>query len=887
MSRSRDTWGSLGAPTAASELNEGSCAWAVPLTELVAELKSDLKSGLSAAEAKRRHEQFGPNVIRQAAGRTWVVVFLAQFANLMVALLVAAAIISGIIGEWTDALLICLIVIGNAITGFSQEWTAERAIESLRRLTEPSARVCRNGSWHEVPAVQLVSGDLIEIVTGDMIPADARVVDTADLETSEASLTGESTPIEKSVEPVAAELPVPDRACVVYSGTSVVSGHGRAIVTAIGSQTELGRIAELLSTARPAQTPLQQRLDAFSRQMTIGIVIGAIVMFVIGYERHGLGQMLLTSVGLAVAAMPEGLPAVITIGLAIGAKRMTGRNAIVRRLTAVETLGSVNVICTDKTGTLTQNRMTVSHVEASSSHPDARRDLLHASIHCSDAKLDADGKVLGSPTESAFLSHAIHDGLDVDTVRKELERVDESPFTSDRKRMATLHRSANGDHVLFVKGAVERVIPCCKSLAETPDSMLYDSVLQRAHDISGRGERVLAFARRVWAKEQPRPEPQDWDHSLEYLGLIALSDPIRPEVPEAIDRCRSAGIRPILITGDHPETARAIAEQIGIWQPGDIVLTGPDLEKFSDEQLRQQAGKTSVYARVSPEHKLRIVKGHQALGAVTSMTGDGVNDAPALKQADIGVAMGQNGTDVAKDASAMVLADDNFASIVAAVEEGRAVYDNIRKSIVYLIAGNAAEVLILFVALILGLPLPLFPIQILWINLVTDGVPALAMAFEPPEADVMKRTPRARTENLLGRGWGWGILFVGCTVAISLLGLFHSLLPADRADVGQVKYAQTAVFMTLALAELFYAFSTRDLSGPANFPGLWKNKSLVIAILLGTLLQFVVCYVTPLQPIFHTTSLSLRDLAICLGVSLTGFLAMEFWKLCSRSWLKQ
>lgn len=851
-------------------------AWSWPIDQVAASLSSDRSTGLTAAEAQRRHAADGPNSIQQRGQRSWTQVLFSQFANVMVLLLAAAAIISLAIGEWTDAILIGIIVIANAIVGFTQEWSAERAVEALRQMAEPTARVCRDGAWQQHPAVELVRGDLIELSTGTLVPADARLIDCVELETSEAALTGESHPVTKQASPQPVETGLSDRHCMVFSGTSVVNGHGRALVTQIGSQTELGRIAELLESAQPAPTPLQQRLDALSRKLSLVIVGTAVVMFAIGFQRHGLGPMLLMAVGLAVAALPEGLPAVITIGLAIGAKRMAQRKAIIRRLTAVETLGSVNVICTDKTGTLTQNQMSVSEVKPATDEPLVRETLLHAAVLCNDAVVQSDGTVLGSPTERAFVVYAQDEDVDVGHQRDRHPRTAELPFSSERKRMSTLHRVAEG-HVLYVKGALERVLPSCNRLAGTDQPVPEGTWRELAEHFAGQGQRVLAFARRVWDGRDP-PETSEWDHSLEFLGLVAITDPVRPEVPEAIARCQSAGILPVLITGDHPETARSISEQIGIWKPGQSVLTGPDVDRMSDDELQQAVATTTVYARVAPEHKLRIVRSHQAMGSVTSMTGDGVNDAPALKQADIGVAMGQNGTEVAKESSAMILSDDNFATIVAAVEEGRAVFDNIRKSIAYLFAGNSAEVLLLFGAVLIGLPLPLIPIQILWINLVTDGLPALALAFEPPEANVMRRAPRGRQEGLFGHGLGWGVLVVGSSVAIALMLLFRSVLAAHpNSDAGLLR-AQTAVFMALGLAELFYATSARDLSRALDPVGFFRNRWLVGAVAVGGLLQFSVCYLPILQPVFHTVSLSLQELLLCAGVGLTGVVVLEAWK---------
>jgi len=851
--------------------------WALSGEEVEHALATDRSRGLTQTEAESRLGQVGENAIAHQAPQTWFRVLLLQFANVMVLLLTGAAIISLLIGEWTDAILIGLIVIANAIVGFSQEWTAERAVEALRRMAEPVARLCRGGRWKRTPAVQLVPGDLIELVTGDLVPADARLIEVVELETSEASLTGEAVPIPKRVEPVDAEAGLPDRPCMVYAGTSVVAGHGRAIVTQTGGRSELGRIAALLGQAQPSPTPLQQRLDALSRRLSAVIILIAVVLFLVGFQRHGLGRMLLMSVGLAVAALPEGLPAVITIGLAIGAKRMARRNAIIRRLTAVETLGSVNVICTDKTGTVTQNEMTVSEIRPATDDPQVRAALLQGSVLCNDAVVESDGDVVGSPTERAFLVFARDADVDIDAERQAHPRTAEVPFTSERKRMATLHRGTNGSHVLYVKGAIERVLPGCERLAGTETPVPESEWMDIAQTYAGQGQRVLALARRVWDGDAGA-DPGQWEQSLEYLGLVAITDPVRTEVPDAIAQCQSAGILPVLITGDHPETARAISEQIGIWKPGQHLLTGPEVDAMSDDELQEAVADTTVYARVAPEHKLRIVRCHQARGAVTSMTGDGVNDAPALKQADIGVAMGQNGTEVAKESSAMILSDDNFATIVAAVEEGRAVFDNIRKSIAYLFAGNAAEVILLLSAVLLGLPLPLLPIQILWINLVTDGLPALALAFEPPEADVMRRAPRRREEGLFSRGLGWAVLIVGTVVALSLLLLFRAFLPTQSESVQSLEHAQTAVFMTLGLAELFYALAARDLSRALDPRGIFRNRWLVAAVLAGGLLQFAVCYLPPLQSVFHTTSLSLRELGVCAAVALVGVFTLEAWK---------
>eukprot|EP00913_Durusdinium_trenchii_P028438 g26666.t1 len=833
--------------------------WSRSVSDVAEALHSDIEGGLNQSEAEARLETCGPNRLAESTSRSPLRVFLGQFADLMIGLLVAAAVISGLIGEWADTALIGLIVLANAVIGFVQEWRAEQAVAALKSLTQPQARVRRGGTIHDVAAEDVVPGDVVELSAGDFVPADARVVEESELEIDEAALTGESLPVEKSINLVEAGVPLPDRVCMVYSGTAVVGGTGRAIVTATGMSTELGNIAELLTTAEDVQTPLQQRLSVLSRRLALIVIGVCILIFAAGvlredssaWDRSLLTTMLLTAVSLAVAAIPEGLPAVITVTLALGSQRMTKRHAIVRRLSAVETLGSVNVICTDKTGTLTQNRMEVADVVPAGESDDAEQQLLTAVALCNDAEIDSKGEVSGSATESALYQAVIDAGHDATAIRADHPRVDEIPFSSERKRMSTLHAEPDGSHRLYVKGAVERILQLCNN----DDPQFH----QRAEELAGQGRRVLAFADRDFDGNSLSSD--EVETGLRFLGVVGIVDPPRPEAKEAIARCRSAGIRPVMITGDHPGTAKAIASELELWQPGDDIVSGTELDAMSEDDLSQKSKTASVYARVSPEHKLKIVRAHQSHGSVTSMTGDGVNDAPALKQADIGVAMGITGTDVAKESAEMVLADDNFATIVAAVEEGRVVYDNIRKFVAYMLTANAGEVLVLFLGIVWGLPIPLLPVHILWINLVTDGLPALALGFEPAEPDIMKRAPRPREESLFGDGLGWRILSIGSLMAIFCFAAYWWCEPTNTPEGAEnLERSRTILFVALSLSQLFYVLAVRSSSELFFEAGLWSNYRLTGAVVIGIVLQMAVVYVPFMQPFFHTTGLDASDL---------------------------
>lgn len=860
--------------------------WALTADETAARLGTNADTGLSDAEVQVRLQAHGPNRIETQQTRTRWKVFASQFADLMIGLLAAAAVVSAVVGDLSDAILIAIIVLANTVIGYVQEWRAEQAVEALRHLTQPHAKARRNGRIVDIDATEVVPGDVIELAAGDIVSADARIHSAVDLEVVESTLTGESLPVEKSIESQPPAAAIADRRSMLHAGTFVARGRARAVVTATGMSTELGHIAGLLKRADAGQTPLQQRLTSLSRRLAIIVGIVCVAMFAAGvlrerpqnWDQRLISSMLLTAVSLAVAAIPEGLPAVITVALAIGSQHMARRRAIVRRLSAVETLGSVDVICTDKTGTLTQNRMSAEDVVPASDEPQALRDLLTAAVLCSDAQLGADNKSVGSPTELALLQAAAERGIDVTQLRSQWARLAEIPFDSDRKRMTTLHRGPDNQRTLFVKGAAEAIL---LRLDESPEEA--ETWRTRVSEFAGRGRRVIAVASRPWDSDELPPEPDFGESSLRLLGLFGIVDPVRPEAAAAIASCRSAGIRPVMITGDHPDTAQAIAEEIDLRRSDEELLTGPEIEKLSDHELVERVPHVAVYARVSPEHKLRIVTAWQKRGSIAAMTGDGVNDAPALRQADIGVAMGITGSDVSKEAAVMILADDNFATIVAAVEEGRIVYDNIRKFVAYLLTTNTGEVLALFGAVVLGLPLPLLPVHILWINLVTDGLPALALGFEPAEPGLMRRSPRRRDESLFSGGMGWGIAVLGILMATACILLFWSYLPApgDPDHSSKLAYARTMVFVTLALFQLFHVMAIRS-SEPFYRVNLWSNYRLTLAVLFGAALQFAVVFVPQLQSYFHTVRLSARDCGIAIAVSSLVFIAIEIWKQLHR-----
>ncbi len=873
---------------------ETAIAWhLLSAPETAERLGSAPNAGLPTSEAVRRLTVHGRNEIREQARRGAWRMLLAQFTDFMILLLIVAAVISGIIGEPEDAAAIVAIVILNAIVGFVQEYRAEKALQALKQLAALKAKVVRDGYAATVPANELVPGDLVLLEAGSVVPADVRIVEAAQLRIEEAALTGESQPVEKRTRELAeSDVPLGDRINMAYSGTVVTYGRGRSFVVATGMDTELGRIARLLATTEEVRTPLQKRLGRFGRQLSLAAIAICGVVFLLGILRgESAVLMFLTAVSLAVAAVPEALPAVITIALALGAQRMVKKNALIRRLPAVETLGSVTYICSDKTGTLTQNKM---HADAffvdGQTHaalPESAQlqhepwaSFVLALALSNDASRDPKGDVLGDPTEIALYNAARDAGRDKETLEKEAPRIAELPFDSERKSMTTFHHLRKTDRVVaFTKGAPERVVErCATSLRATGRAPIdAPSLIEQAERMAGNGLRVLAIARREWPAVPGDLTPATVERELTFVGFVGLIDPPRPEVERAVAQCREAGMTAVMITGDHPLTARAIAIRLGIAdEDDDRLITGRELGQLSDQEFAVRAADLRVYARVNPEQKIRIVRALQSRGEFVAMTGDGVNDAPALKSADIGVAMGKIGTDVAREASHMVLLDDNFASIVAAVGEGRRIYENIRKFIKFVLAGNTGEIVTLLVAPILGLPIPLLPIQILWVNLITDGLPGLALAVEPEEKDIMRRPPRGSGESLFAGGVGPHIVWAGLLIG----GL--SIFTQAWAIAADSPHWQTMVFTSLTFAQLFHIMAIRSSRESLFTQGLASNLPLLGAVLLGAALQLAVVYIPAANEIMKTQPLTGGELALCVLLPGTVFVAVEIEKWLTR-----
>jgi P-type Ca2+ transporter type 2C len=855
---------------------------AMTAAAVAATLRSDPANGLTSAEVAHRLAEDGPNEIREAAGRSLVAMVVEQFTDSMILVLVAAAVVSGLIGDVEDTLVILAIVVLNGIIGFVQDLRAERAIAALKRLAALKATVVRDGEPHSIPAAEIVPGDVVLLEAGSSVPADLRLIEAARLKVSEAALTGEAAPVDKRPEPLDdPAIALADRADMAFKGTTVTYGRGRGIAVATGMATELGRIAGLMATIPASQTPLQRRLARFGRQLAIAVLAICAIVFAFGLLRgEPMLLMLLTALSLAVAAIPEAMPAVVTVMLALGARAMARRNALVRRLPAVETLGSVSYICTDKTGTLTLNEMrAVETYVAGARGPAAALDpddptvgrLIDAVALCNDAGRGDEGDIVGDPTEAALWHLAAEHGRDKERLEQAAPRVMELPFDSDRKRMTTFHRTRDG-FIAYTKGAPEAVIPRCRDLERAG----HDKLLAVAEAMAGEGLRVLAVGGRRWDTLPEDGDPEASEQSLTFFGLVGLLDPPRPEAKAAVDTCRSAGITPVMITGDHPVTARAIAAALGMLGSDDIVTSGAELRQLPDAELAEQIDRTRVYARVDPEQKIRIVAAVQARGRFVAMTGDGVNDAPALARADIGIAMGRTGTDVAREAAALVLLDDNFATIVAAVAEGRRIFDNIRKFVSYMLTCNAAEIWTIFLAPFFGLPIPLLPIQILWINLITDGLPGLALAAEPAEDAVMQRPPRPAAESIFANGMWQHILWVGLAMgAISLL--------TETGAIGLgLGHWQTMVFTVLALSQMGNVLAIRSERQSLFRQGLFSNLPLLGAVLLTIAMQLAVIYVPALNPIFETAPLTGPELAVCLALSSLAFVIVEIEKWFAR-----
>ncbi len=856
--------------------------------EVLGELRSATE-GLTQEEAATRLEDYGPNVLEEKKKRSVLAMFLDQFKDFMIIVLLAAALVSGLIGEPVDTIAIIVIVALNAVIGFVQEYRAEKAIAALKKMAAPSALVLRDGAPVAVPASMLVPGDIVVLEAGNIVPADLRLIEAARFLCEEAALTGESAPVEKHTRALhEKDLPIGDRKNMAYSGTSVTHGRGKGVVAATGAETEIGRIASLIQEGEEVKTPLQKRLASFGQKLAFAVLLISAAVFGIGMLRGEPALlMLLTAISLAVAAIPEALPAVVTISLALGAKRLVRQHALVRKLPAVETLGSITYICSDKTGTLTMNMMAVEEAyiggrlwktgeEASGN---ASIEFMRAIALNNDAREGADG-VIGDPTEVSLYNYAKEHGFEKDAVEREYPRKDEIPFDAERKAMTTVHLLPDGRAVSITKGALEVLLErSVDMLADEGRKPLDRAGLLRAGDrMAADGLRVLCAAKREWESLPGELKAEEVEAGLTILGLAGIMDPPRDEAREAIADCKTAGIKPVMITGDHPITARVIAKRLGLVDGDDAksIMTGRELEKLPMDEFERRVEDIRVYARVAPEQKLKIVRALQDKGEFVAMTGDGVNDAPALKRADIGVAMGITGTDVAKESSDMVLTDDNFATIVKSVRDGRRIFDNIRKFIKYTMTSNSGEIWTIFLAPFFGLPIPLLPIHILWINLVTDGLPGLALAAERSEKDIMKRPPRHPKESIFAQGLGAHIIWVGL-----LMGGISILTQALSINTGAAPW-QTMVFTVLCLSQIGHVLAIRSDTESLFTMGFFSNKPLLGAALLTFGLQMAVIYVPFLNPIFKTEPLTIFELAATLALSSVVFIAVEFEKLFKR-----
>jgi len=891
------------------------------IADVVRELRTDPGTGLTGAEAAARLRASGPNELPEGPSLRPGRIFLSQFASTMVAVLLGAAVVSALLGDVVDTVAIAAIVLLNALLGFAQEYRAEKAMAALARLAAPVVKVRRDGGVREIPARELVPGDVLLLETGDRVPADARLVEGHSLRTDESPLTGESVPVEKSPDPLPdPDLPVGDRRNSLYQGTTVVHGRGTAVATGTGRDTELGRIARMLSEVRREATPLQRRMADLGRSLALLALAIVALIFGMGLLRGEDPVLLfLTAVSLAVAAIPEGLPAVVTVTLALGSQRMLARRALIRKLPAVETLGSVTVICSDKTGTLTRNRMDVSEILSAGRRivfppnapapdlPSPHALLAAACALCNDAVTTAAGGTapLGDPTEIALLAAAAGAGLSKEALERSFPRIAEIPFTPERKRMTTAHavsaggiRRADGPDpalasilpnvagaagFVVTKGAADVLAPLC--VAEWTEGGVLsldpagrERILASIAAMAGRGLRVLGVAFRTLAAAPAGMPAGELEERLAFLGLVGMIDPPREEAKPAVAACASAGIRPIMITGDHPATARAIALQLGLNHNG-ATLSGEELNKMDDAALKAAVGEVSVFARVSPEQKLRIVKAFQSRGEVCSMTGDGVNDSPSLKQADIGVAMGITGTDTAKEASDMVLLDDNFATIVAAVEEGRTIYDNILRFLRFSITGNTGKVLVMLLAPLFGATVALLPLQLLWLNLLTDGLLSVGLGMEAPEKGVMTRPPRPPQASVFSKAMIQYISWAG-----PLLGLL-ALIPAYcyfQLDPSAEGKWQAMLFTTIVCLDIAQALASRSTDQSFFSLPLGGNKLLLYMVGLVAALQLVVLYVEPVSQLFHVVPLTASDLAQCLGLGLAFFCCLELVKWVQR-----
>jgi Ca2+-transporting ATPase len=888
--------------------------------EVEKELETDLEKGLSKEKVEERQEKYGFNELQQIAKKSIIQRFLEQFKDFSIIVLIIAAIVSGIVGVLqgegiTDTIIILIVVIVNAIIGVAQESKAEKSLEALQKLSDHASKVIRNENMEVVPSKELVPGDIVVLDTGDYIPADLRIIEAVNLKTQESSLTGESVPVEKTSEIIEEqEIGIGDRKNMLFSSSLVTYGRGKGIVVETGMTTEVGKIAGMINSTEKQETPLQQKLDKLGKTLGIAALVICAVIFILGIlQGKEIISMFMTAVSLAVAAIPEGLVAVSTIVLAIGVQKMVKKNAIVKRLPAVETLGSATVICSDKTGTLTQNKMTVEKIfwndatrEASNISDDEIDEeltkLVYANMLCNDTKISSDGTLTGDPTETALVDMGFKLNFDP-SIYDRMERVEEIPFDSDRKLMTTVNKVGD-KYVVYTKGGIDEILKRCTSyeiggqISEELESYI-NKIRQENEKMAQNALRVLGCAYKEIDHIPTKEEMKTIENDLIFIGMVGMIDPPREEAKLAVEKCKTAGIKTVMITGDHKITATAIAKKLGILENDDEAITGLELEQMTDEELEKNVRHYSVYARVSPEHKVRIVKAWQKNGEVVAMTGDGVNDSPALKKADIGCAMGIVGTDVAKEAADVILTDDNFATVVSAVEEGRKIYDNILKVIQFLLSSNIGEVVVLFFATLLtplfskwfgitdinGLEI-LLPIHILWINLVTDSLPALALAFDPANSDIMQRKPIKPGKGIFTKGMTWrvvyqGIMIGGLTLAAFMIGLATTKEPIGTLtlDQSKIEVGQTMAFVTLALSELVHVFNVRDNKKSIFKTGIFNNMKLIGAIIISAVLMFVILLIPGLREIFSIPVLPKENIIELICLVLAPIVIVEIFKL--------
>lgn len=888
--------------------------------EVEKELETDLEKGLSKEKVEERQEKYGFNELQQIAKKSIIQRFLEQFKDFSIIVLIIAAIVSGIVGVLqgegiTDTIIILIVVIVNAIIGVAQESKAEKSLEALQKLSDHASKVIRNENMEVVPSKELVPGDIVVLDTGDYIPADLRIIEAVNLKTQESSLTGESVPVEKTSEIIEEqEIGIGDRKNMLFSSSLVTYGRGKGIVVETGMTTEVGKIAGMINSTEKQETPLQQKLDKLGKTLGIAALVICAVIFILGIlQGKEIISMFMTAVSLAVAAIPEGLVAVSTIVLAIGVQKMVKKNAIVKRLPAVETLGSATVICSDKTGTLTQNKMTVEKIfwndatrEASNISDDEIDEeltkLVYANMLCNDTKISSDGTLTGDPTETALVDMGFKLNFDP-SIYDRMERVEEIPFDSDRKLMTTVNKVGD-KYVVYTKGGIDEILKRCNSyeiggqISEELESYI-NKIRQENEKMAQNALRVLGCAYKEIDHIPTKEEMKTIENDLIFIGMVGMIDPPREEAKLAVEKCKTAGIKTVMITGDHKITATAIAKKLGILENDDEAITGLELEQMTDEELEKNVRHYSVYARVSPEHKVRIVKAWQKNGEVVAMTGDGVNDSPALKKADIGCAMGIVGTDVAKEAADVILTDDNFATVVSAVEEGRKIYDNILKVIQFLLSSNIGEVVVLFFATLLtplfskwfgitdinGLEI-LLPIHILWINLVTDSLPALALAFDPANSDIMERKPVKPGKGIFTKGMTWrvvyqGIMIGGLTLAAFMIGLATTKEPIGTLtlDQSKIEVGQTMAFVTLALSELVHVFNVRDNKKSIFKTGIFNNMKLIGAIIISAVLMFVILLIPGLREIFSIPVLPKENIIELICLVLAPIVIVEIFKL--------